>query len=762
MKRLMLLCLILVFSVTSQQLRADDDSVAITMSILSSIQMVCDFICPVDTFEDVKPITGIRATFAGDGPLIKQGEISSDFQGFAEKSTADKFFTRLKNSGGLILETGNLDFVSFLLANLYLEYGSLVEDKITGEKTWVSKQSHPSSNELVFEDYKTTRNPHEKKYFLCLDASYKYIKFFTQPLPNSLSCDDYRRFCTDPPCEKDGEEEDPDDPSKMVPTWASHIKDTDPAPPNNIYKELAKTIMDNCVDASPIVEKQSGIEFTMKFKDRTPPRIDGCVNGDFPELGANQPATTGDWYKVEGLRINDNSGGKIGTALLMGKIDDSPRVSWSSDESWILEKPTVIESGSNADQIVMPNSCHGFMRYTLYAWDRNGNLNPGDPNIYEDDPLKCYGLGPTVTGAGNVDFTGSNIDLDLSDEPDKAREWPIKVEFRKEEDFDDTYVEELKAKLNADFRRGQGFINIRDNDLPNIVIRIESVKDGSRIFFPPIIPYGDPDFSIVHSTKYKSGAAPADLNVGDYVDFIAPSKGGAIIASSSSIADGSQEMYFRIVDIIPSDGMRPSEKDLMINKYIIQPDLDFIKKHFRLEDFEKSDTRQIDGAPELDPLTFGKRNSFGKRVVALLELPGKKAMIQEDVEYLIDVWADDNIKWATIDGSGQKLDNIINIPTGVQNGEMTVEIPNQYPRASYHVPFDRQESVNGKLRVVFREPTLPVAGSDEKELMDKHFPYIEVKATDYAGLERSMKLFIRITNENPNIRVLDRKHEQNR
>ena len=748
-----LLCLLLTVSALLQPTFAHAED--FTLTILRSVFIDSDFGNPVNTFEDVDPITGIKASFADNGPITGQSEISSKFQGFARKSTVDDFFARLLGSGGLIFKSGNMDFASFLAAHFYLDAGSKYIDEGAIEPTW-HEQKTGINGDLTFADYETTARPHERIYNFCLDANYQYIKPFPQPAPNAISCVDHRQFCNYPPCKEKEEEEDPASAGVMITIQEEEHDGTVP----NIYKSLADQILANLAPASPIVENQSGIKFNMKFEDRTPPRIEGCVDGDFPELGADQPATTGDWYRVEGLRIKDNSGGKIGTALMMGKIDASPQATWSSEENWILEKPTIIESGSNADHIVMPNSCHGVMRYTVYAWDRNGNLNPGDPKISEDDPEHCYALGRTVVGDANVDFDGNNIDLNLLKDPATAKGWPIKVEFRKAEDFDAAYLDELQTKLNSDFRRGQGFINIRDNDLPNIVIRIESVKDGSRIFFPPVIPHGDPDFSIIHSTKYKAGAAPADSNVGDYVQFLGPPT--AIPFLSSRIADGSQAPYFRIVDIFPSDVMHPSEKDLLINRFKMQPDPDFIKAHFRLEDFEKSDTKETDGSPDLDPLTFGKRNSFGRRVVALLELPGKKAMIQEDVEYLIDVWADDNIKWSTIDSSGQRLDQIVGIPTGVQNGEMTVEIPNQLPRASYRVPFDNTESVNGKLRVVFREPTPDIGAADESELINKRFPFIDVKAVDYAGLERSIRLYIRITNENPNIRVLDRKHEQNR
>ncbi len=753
MKKLMCLSLFLLISLFPMQASAQDP---FSLSILRSVEIKSNFGSPVDTYEDVEPITGIRATFPGAGPITSQGEISSKFGGFAKDETAVEFFNRLVGSGGLIYSSGSMDFAAFLAQHFYLDGGNMGTDKKTGAQVWSANILRPSSS-LTFANYDDTDHPHEKKCFLCLDANYQYIIPFAKPAPNSVSCADHRAFCNFPPCKEKQKKDDPASAGATIVTQKEEHIQTIP----NIHKNLRDVIVGNLADAFPVIENQSGIDFTLKFKDRTPPRIDGCVDGELPELGVDRPATTGDWYKVEGLRITDNASDRVGTALLLGKIDTSPAATWSSEEQWVLEKPSVIESGAETDHVIMPNSCHGVMRYTVYAWDKEGNLNPGDPKIREDDPENCYGLGETVIGGLNVNFLGELIDLNLSKDPGIATGWPIQIEYRALQDFDDTYLGELSAKLNSDFRRGQGYVNIRDNDLPNIVIRIESVKDGSRIFFPPVIPHGDPDFSIVHSSKYKIAAAPADSNVGDYTDFLGPPT--SIPFLSSRIADGSQDVYFRIVDIFPSDVMHASEKDILVSRYKTQYDPEFVRKNFRLESYDQSDTKEADGSPDLDIETFGKRNSFGRRVVALLELPGGRAMIQEDVEYLIDVWSDDNIKWATIDSSGQKLDNIVAIPTGVQSGEIIVEVPNQLPRVTHRVPLDSQQSINGRLRIVFREPTpMDAGGSDENELISRRFPFIDVRATDYAGLERSIRLYLRITNENPNIRVIDRKHEHNR
>ena len=741
-----------------------------TPVILQSIEIESDAGNPVDTYEEVKAITGIRAKFVDSGPYINQDYLDNKFATFAKDSTAVEFFDRLNRWGGLIYGDSP-DFTSFMAAHFYLEAGWMPED------VWQADGRMTPKDNLDFDDYKRTDYPHNKSYFLCLDSAYQYIKPFAKPDPNAVSCEKFRDFCEyepNGPCRRKVEEDDPDNPGEKIVIEPDKHDETVP----NIHEELITAILepDQLAPGNPMIENQSGMCFDLTFKDRTPPIIN-CQGGKFPELGKppkfgeppefGMPSTTGDWYKVKGLKITDNSGGKIGTSILLGKIDTSPSITWESEEQWIVDKPCVIESGYDTDHIIMPNACHGFMNYTVYAWDRHGNLNPGEAKIHDDDPKHCYGLGNTVVGNVNVDFSGKLIDTDLSDDPNNARGWPIKVEFPNVENSDDTHIGEPTSTLNSDFRRGQGLINIRDNDLPNIVIRLESVKDRSRIFFPPITPTSDPDFRIIPSTKYKSSGPTKDMNTQDYIDFLLLDKDMPIESidninyQTSKLEDGSQDIYFRVIDIIPSPVMHPSEKDLLVSRYKTQPDSEFIRRHFRLECYEESDTRVSDGGPELDQETFGKRNSYGERVVALLELPGNLGMIQEDVEYLIDVWADDNIKWANIEGD-KKLEEIIPIPSGIKTGNISVAVPNQYPPAHHRAVFDSQQSVNGGLRVVFREPTPDGDISDEKSLLDRKFPFVEVEAIDHAGFKRSIRLYLRITNENPNIRVIDRKHEKNR
>ncbi|HAE38092.1 MAG TPA: hypothetical protein DCG57_05560, partial [Candidatus Riflebacteria bacterium] len=141
MRKLMCLCLVLMVAAASQSIFAAD---AFVESILNSVKMNTKFGPQVNTFEDVEPITDIRANYVGDGPITGQGEISSKFQGFAKKNTVDEFFARLSACGGLIFSEGNLNFVSFLATKFYLDSGHMQNDEDTGTQVWKDDKLWPN------------------------------------------------------------------------------------------------------------------------------------------------------------------------------------------------------------------------------------------------------------------------------------------------------------------------------------------------------------------------------------------------------------------------------------------------------------------------------------------------------------------------------------------------------------------------------------------------------------------------------------------
>jgi hypothetical protein len=382
------------------------------------------------------------------------------------------------------------------------------------------------------------------------------------------------------------------------------------------------------------------------------------------------------------------------------------------------------------------------MEYTIFAWDENGLLNPGDPNIVENQPQICYGLQDPPSGWAN-----------LGVEPDTAKSWPPSFWVASQTGS----VEAIPAsEINPSEKRGTGKIHIEDNDLPNLAIRIRSVKDGSTMFFPPVI---EPiDLPVFSSTDYRPLSGLAEPNAKDYEDFVGdPTK--AIF--TSQLASETKSLYFKILQAYPSPVMTSAEHAFLdrFKNPSGDSDRDFIRKNFRLENYETSDS-DLNGDPILiDEDTFGERNGFGGEIVAVLNEP-----LQEDVEYLINIWMDDNVKWATKSPTGAILSDIHPIPTGIDDGEIKIEIRNQVPAFSFSRPIDRNKAVSEEIKVVFREPTIdslggpPTSGANFAYFQNGNFPFIEVWVKDYSGLQRKIKLFLKISNENPDIRIIESEH----
>lgn len=737
-KRLLFTCIfagILNLSVFCRTVAAAADPYS--MQILGLAELGSDFGSPtefddVNTYEDVNNITGIGPRFSGVGPILSPGILNSDYNHVIKDDVGMALLKKISDNGGMVYK--EKDFLDFLMNNFYLDYGEFNSDPIP---VWTERSigSFPHT-------YITGNRPHKKVFHLCLRGGFEYIPVSDDLKPDAKSCDTNKTLCDYSVCTKeeredvngDGDENDPED----VTVEEKHKQTT-----NNVFTKLGSILHSRREKAVGVESDSSGIEFNITFKDRTPPRIEGCVDGKFPELGINKPATTGDWYKVEGLKITDNVSKKIGTCMVLGKIDKYPTDKWKAEENWIAEPARVIDSGTESDYVIMPNACHGVMRYSVFAWDEDGLVNPGEPGIVENQPEICYGLSePPVA--------------DLLVEPDKALGWPIVATITGALDSIDM------TAIDPGERRGEGFVHICDNDLPNILISIESCKDGKKAFFPPVMPPGL--LPIFNSTEFNKLAADPNGNANAYSDFVGATPEDAFNTDKLKDPLLGLPPLFKVFDAKPRLPLSANDTGMQsidiakLDEFKDITKINFIREHFRLEDYHQSDTKP-DGSPDTDPMTFGARNGTGGEVVALLDLPPNLA-IQEDVEYKINVWVDDNVKWATID-AGSVLEKIIPVPTGVVSGELVVEIPNQYPRASHRVPFDQQKSVNGNLTVVFREPTPNVPIKGENDLIAAKFPFIDVRATDFAGLTRKIRLYLRVSNENPEIRVLERNHEKN-
>ncbi len=728
-KKALLTLLILAFSIVCNQAFAQDP---FAIKVLNLAQLKSKFGAPVNTYEDVDDITEIRPYVAGVQPTLSPGKLNSVYNKIIPAKTG-KELLELIGDDGIVYK--DKTFLGFLAEHFYLDSGSF--DK---EGNW-----HEKTVTVFPYTYKPGNKPHKKKYFLCLSGGWEYIPPSKDLLPDKISCDVNKDLCDYPPCKEgkkedvngDGDYDDPED----INEDDEHKQKT-----NNVYSKLGSDLHSRRIVSTGADKNTSGSKFEMNFADRTPPRIEGCVGGEFPDIGVMKPATTGDWYIMEDLKIVDNFTEYIGTCVVLGKIDESPPGEWAKGEDWKIGDPMVIKSSEKTDYLMLPNTCHGVMRYSVFAWDEGGLVNPGEPGIIENSPETCYGLRNSPVP-------------DLGRDPAIAQGWPIVASITGSLDSIDM------TTIDPGERRGEGNVHIRDNDPPNIVICIKSLKDkNNKIYFPPVTPPG-PLMPIFNSTEFNKSAADPMGNANSYRDFVGVTPNEQF--NSSKIADPNLNipLYFKIIDVQPRPtlsaqdlGMTDADKARLLD--MKDPTkVEFIRNHLRLENYEESDTKK-DGSREDDPSTFGARNSYGGEISALLAMPGSGGL-QEDVEYEITVWADDNVKWATME-AGKVLDNIIAIPTGVVSGEVVVEVPNQHPRASYKMLFDREKAVTKPLTVVFREPTPPLHGQLSLNAMHQlKFPFIEVKATDYAGLTRKIRLYVSVSNEKPEIRVLERSHEKN-
>jgi hypothetical protein len=724
------------------------------LNMLGECLITSDYGNPVETYEDVEDITNIFLDGSEVTPILSNKMINDNFNHPVKKETGDAFINAINSTGGRIVSNaGGDDVVShFIKKYVTLEAGGWYEDEITGEIKWNSREAFTDFKDPI--DYSPGEDPHTLTFYIGIKGGWKYIpkdlpENFGDPAdlaypPYQFSCDVAKHLCDYSPgnCVRE-EREDADENDNGIfnelITSESHVFEV------KVYKNLANYLINNINNpGGPGFDKDySQIKsFKMIFEDRTPPIIQNCIDGVLPELGKPIPATTGDLFKTVGLEIVDNKSSHIGVCIALGRIDGYPSgAEWRKISKWDSEKLVkVIPNNSPAQYIILPNKCHGVMEYALMTWDKKGLLNPSDPCIVENKPRICYGLQTPPSGY-----------RDLRTEPDLAKEWPPEYTL--------SLVDEKPGSVNVnaldtDKLNGKGLIHIRDNDLPNLVIKIKSVKDESSVFFPPIVK--PDDLSIYSSPDYKSGTE--DANEKDYVEFIEKLDDNLF---TSSLVDETKSLYFKVLQVEPSSVMDFAENSFLdkFKHSENEANTGFLLENFRLENYEETDT---DNNGELikDGSNFGRRNGFGKSAIAVLDPP-----LQEDVEYIISVWSDDNVKWVTIDESETILEEIYAIPTGINDAWGKVDIPNQHPKASYNIEFDKNNTITKELKVVFREPTKPLPkNGTADDLLNfcnaNKIPSIEVWVEDFAKLRRKIKLFLPVSDENPNIRVIERQHQK--
>ncbi len=651
------------------------------------------------------------------------------------KSTAEALLANLMPEA-IVIPSGGANFIE---SNFYIDYGHREGN------VWVEDLT-PNGIE--------TQDPWQTgKMYLCVRGKYKVIKQGKTANSVDLTLDGVSCDCAQYLC-----------------PGGSHVHDTGRSP--NVIKDLKSRVKEDefAEEGESLEGDGSGVYQIIYFQDRTPPWIDKCEEERFPTIGVDKKICTGDWFTFDDLTIKENSSEIVNTRIDIGRIEDCPSAtsgeSWTNSEVW--EKGEVQEVTLNGekrkegslDTIISPppNCCYGFMRYSVLAQDTSSknNLNPGCASIREDDPNECYGLPDS-----------HELYEDLGTSAGGAKPWPFSLN---KNNFD-------RNKFNiknypTEEKIHEGYIRITDNDLPNILIRLTSAKDGEykQIFFPPCFPAGE--FTLNNSPDYRNQKPASYLdsnpsNQTDYNAFVGESRNILKECNYSEVINSRKRPYYTIFSLKSSDYMNEEDAQTK-SRFLNNSEPAFINKHFRLEDQLHSDT-DGEGKPDNtieDSTTgedcLGKRNGTWEEVVALVEsLPESEVKIQEDVEYRLGVWLDDSVKWANCyTKENTCLTTIKPIPTGIVYAKITVDIPNQYPVYNREYEYSGDKSILEDIRFVFREPTSQEPINDVSELDNKKFPSITVEAKDYADNTRKIKLYFRVTDENANVKTLQRRHQQ--
>ncbi|MBF0500465.1 MAG: hypothetical protein HQM09_10055 [Candidatus Riflebacteria bacterium] len=463
----------------------------------------------------------------------------------------------------------------------------------------------------------------------------------------------------------------------------------------------------------------SSIQYTVKIMDRTPPIISTTVpvppGDELPSLflPPDPPSTTGDFTAIYGLTITDNYSDVATYQFAFNrKLSPTVPLAWQ-----LASDSSQAQSGAGTKHVFIPDDILGAMEYTVFTWDGEENGNPGMISVAEDQPQSCYGL--SALGYKGLSWH-DGFPLKFGTSPGIA-DCLGKNQF------------------------GKGKINIDDNDYPNLMIQLINKRDQTlpgigtwALCFPPS--FSDP--------ANRPPTADTDLSS---VARVSPSDA---FISYENLQCATAASYVQI--LAATRGNCPADPNF--STFMDDPSkintINFVKRNFRLEDFSVSDN-DASGVQDISAGTMGQRMGFGDRMIVM-----SNVMLVEDVEYEINLWAEDNVKWIN-DGTNR----VISSPfTGIANVEITVSDPRQTP--PLNIKYDSQgEALTywiPSIRAVFREPVNEVLSPlDSEATWDTKCPHIEAIAKDFKGNKRSLKVYFNVTDEHSRIRVLEQKHIKN-
>ena len=463
-----------------------------------------------------------------------------------------------------------------------------------------------------------------------------------------------------------------------------------------------------------------------------------------PKLGEKDSTYTCsscDYYKTENFDIKDDVESVVYAKFTFGRFDECPKEGDKlvDKEDWGTEEKIVKidhrnETNSSKknyfnDVVRFTEPFDGYIRYSVFAKERNpkgeGNVNPSVAKIEYNQPDIGYGY----SEAGDL---GNTIDT--------AKDWPEK------NDLPD--INEIGYNT--------GLIRVSDNDRPNIIIRITNTQTNEQMFFPPC--FGHNDIKISNSSKYKAVSGKFQTNQDDYNFFVSSLDDAYNHEKITKNKDSNP--YFTIYSI---DDSNLKTNGSLAERLLLNGDPKFIKENVRVEDYYFSD-KDRDGINIVnDNNSILKNGSLGKslgtfsKMAVLFENSGA-FQFKTGVEYKLDVWTDDNVKWTNIGSENAGEDNILERPkiyeTGIKSGFIKLDLHDE--KLNKEIKVDPKKSINGGILFTLEDSTN--RNHDIKtveELEANGFPSVTVYAEDFSGLTRELKLFLRVNDKKLNLKALD-------
>ena len=688
-------------------------------------------------------------------PIVNTGKIP---EGYVSEETAKKYFKDFSKHA--VVTDEDIDFEEFM-------------------------NEHFSINEITdFPNNYYETKPGSLTYTLCMDDDYKYVKKFSEYPPDAVSCRVDTSLCGSG-CEELHKNE------------------------KNIYSDFKNNILSKAKidDAKEINDPQNCIK--MSLVKRTPPDIsfdDSLAeeyNG-FPVLGGDisyEPCTSGDWYLTpKGILIGREKPPVYHAKFSFGRFKDCPEndKDWKEFEDWSkLENIKRIDySDYNTDSkdskyknklfktpkaspngyqyfrdVVKFEPIDGFIRYSIFV--KEGEIDsdlPVNPSVLVQHNRPEIGYGYPTAG-------------DLGNTLETAKDWPDRRKFG-----------EVTGKGYID-----GILRVYDNDRPNIIIRVTNVETNEQMFFPPCVASSECKISL--SSKYKAMSGKDKTNQDDYAWFVenlGPDYNHTVIAGVPDL-----KPYYTIYSINDTN-IKTKTEDSYVDRLLFNKDMKFINENVRVEDYYFSD-RMEDGSPTYSADSKSKKykGSFGKRRGTCCEMAAlyentSGFRFKTGVEYKLDVWTDDNVKWTnieyekSIDGgpemhyeyvknTGIKSANDPSIPddtsdnhiqlmvgkpklldearvydTGIKKGIIKLNIPNDSENLNEEEKIDITKHINGGIYFTLKDGTSKIYNmKTAKELESNHFPSIFVEAEDFSGLKRRLRLFFRVDDKNIDIKTLE-------